>query len=83
VKVTETSPNGKETIYDYELKVRNDKGNYIGKAGYDIWDSKLLVDPNKKFPETGTYSYLIEQNTPIDPLNFEMEIGIILDKTTE
>lgn len=81
VKVTETSPSGKETIKEYELKVREANGDYIGEAGYDIWDSEHLVESNKKYEETGTHTYVIEQNTPVDPLNFAMEIGLILDKS--
>tara|TARA_R110001592_G_scaffold195524_2_gene443200 strand:+ start:1208 stop:1669 length:462 start_codon:yes stop_codon:yes gene_type:complete len=80
VKVTEISPSGKETIKEYELKVREANGDYIGNPGFDIWDSEHLVEANKKFEETGTYTYKLEQNTPVDPLNFAMEIGIILNK---
>ena len=54
VKVTETSPSGKEIVKEYELKVRESNGDYIGEAGYDIWDSEHLVEPNKKYKETGT-----------------------------
>ena len=79
VKVTETSPSGKETASEYDLKVREDNGDYIGEAGYDIWDSEHLVEPGKKYEETGSYTYLIEHNMPNDPLNFVMEIGVILD----
>ena len=80
VKVTETSPSGKKEINEYELKVRAENGDYIGEAGYDIWDSEHLIEPNKKYSEIGEYIYLIEQNTPNDPLNFAMEIGVILDE---
>lgn len=80
VKVTEISPSGKETVKEYELKVREANGEYIGEPGLDIWDSEHLVEANKKYEETGTYTYVIEQNTPVDPLNFAMEIGVILDK---
>ncbi len=83
VRVTETSPGGKEIVKEYELKVREANGDYIGEAGYDIWDSEHLVEPNKKYKETGTYTYVIEQNTPVDPLNFAMEIGVILDKANK
>lgn len=81
VKVTEVAPSGKEAVYDYELKVRNEKGEYIGEPGYDIWDSEHLVEPGKSFSETGTYTYHIEHNMPTDPLNYAMEIGVILDET--
>jgi len=80
VIVTETSPSGKETVKEHELKVREDNGDYVGEAGYDIWDSEHLIEPNKKYEETGTYTYVIEHNMPKDPLYFAMEIGVILDK---
>lgn len=80
VKVTETTPSGEEFVYNYELKVRNEKGEYIGEAGFDIWDSEHLVEPGKSFRQPGTYIYRIEHNMPSDPLNFAMEIGVILDE---
>ncbi|MGB0886501.1 MAG: hypothetical protein ACPGSL_00145 [Vicingaceae bacterium] len=81
VKVKETSPSGKEAIQEYNLKVRATNGDYIGEPGFDIWDSEHLIEPNKIYLENGEYTYTIEQNTPVDPLNFAMEIGVILDKT--
>src|SRR5690606_40271308 len=81
VLVTEISPSGEEEVYEYELKVRQDNGDYIGEPGYDIWDSEHLVEAGKKYDETGTYTYVIEHTMPADPLNFAMEIGVILDKT--
>jgi len=80
VKVTETSPSGVEVVYEYELKVREANGDYIGDAGLDIWDSEHLVEKSKKYSEKGVYTYVIEQNTPVNPLNYAMEIGMILDK---
>jgi gliding motility-associated lipoprotein GldH len=80
IRVTETSPAGKVAVKEYDLKVREDNGDYIGEAGLDIWDSDHLVEANKKYEETGTYSYRIEQNMPVDPLTSVMEIGIILSK---
>jgi gliding motility-associated lipoprotein GldH len=83
VKVTETSPNGEVTIEEYKLTVIDSKGDYIGEAGYGIFDSEHLIKANKKYTETGTYTYLIEQNSPVDPLTSVMEIGIALDKAGE
>jgi gliding motility-associated lipoprotein GldH len=80
LKVTETSPSGKESVNEYELQIRDEKGNYLGDPGYDIIDSEHLVEPNKKYEETGTYTYVIEHIMPNDPLNFAMEVGIIVDK---
>ena len=80
VKVTETSPSGKVNVKEYDLKVREANGDYIGEPGLDIWDSEHLIESGKKFKETGTYTYKIEQNMPYDPLPFAMELGVILDK---
>ncbi len=80
VKVIETSPSGNEIVKEYDLKVREDNGDYIGEAGYDIWDSNHLIEPNKKYKESGLYTYVIEHNMPNDPLDFSMEIGVILEK---
>lgn len=80
VKAIETSPSGVKKIYNYTLKVREDDGSYIGDAGYDIWDSEHIVEPIKKFEEAGVYTYLITHDMPNDPLNFAMEIGIIIEK---
>jgi len=80
VSVIETSPSGKETVNEYTLKVRDDKGEYIGEAGYDIWDSEHLVEANKKYEETGIYTYTLAHSMPDDPLLNVMDIGVILDK---
>lgn len=80
VKVTEISPSGKEVVFHYDLKVRDENNNYIGEAALDIWDSEHLVESKKEFKEAGTYTYIIEQDTPIDPLPNAMEIGLLLDK---
>lgn len=80
VKVTEISPSGKTESKDYELRVRDEKGEYIGDPGMDIWDSEHLVETNKTYSEVGTYKYIIEHNMPFDTLVFAMEIGLALDK---
>lgn len=80
VQVTEIHPNESENVSTYELKVREDNGQYIGDPGYDIWDSEHLVEAGKLYEEAGTYTYRIEHIMPVDPLNFAMEIGLILDR---
>ena len=80
IKVTETSPSGKEEVYEYDLKVRDDNGDYIGEGSLDIWDSEHVVEKSKKFEETGNYKYVIEHNMPQDPMVFAMEIGMIFNK---
>ncbi len=79
VKLTEISPSKKKTIKIYDLKVLNEKGEYIGEPGLDIWDSEHLVEKDKKYLEKGKYTYKIEHQMPSEVVNMAMEIGLILD----
>jgi len=80
IKMTETTPSGVESVYDINLTIRDSGGAYIGDPGGDIWDSEHLIVPKKKFAEAGNYTYKLEHVMPNGPLNFAMEIGLILDE---
>lgn len=80
VKVTQTSPDGKKNVTEHELKIRDEKGEYLGEAGFEIWDSEHVIFPGITFEKAGEYTFLIEHNMPVDPLNYAMEIGVVLDK---
>ncbi len=79
LKVTEIAPNKKKNVKIYNLKIVNEKGEYIGEPGLDIWDSEHLVEGHKKYSEKGEYIYKIEHQMPTKVLNMAMEIGMILD----
>ena len=79
VIVIEISPTKKEKVVKYDLKIINEKGEYIGEPGLDIWDSEHLVEQNKKYQEKGVYTYKIEHQMPSDVVNMAMEIGLIVD----
>ena len=80
VEVTEESPSGIIRVMEFDLKVREDNGDYIGDAGLDIWDSEHKVESGIKYMEKGNYTYSITHNMENDPLHFAMEIGLIVDK---
>lgn len=80
VVVTETAPDGSTSSAAYDLKIRDEEGKYIGDPGYDIWDSQHTVETGKTYSQKGVYTYKIEQDMPVDPLNYAMEIGLIVDK---
>lgn len=80
VNIIETSPSGKEIAKEYDLKVREESGEYIGEVALDIWDSEHLIEADKKYSEKGKYTYKIEHAMPKDPVQMVMEIGVILDK---
>lgn len=80
VRVTETSPSGATTENEYEIKVREQNGDYLGEPGLDIWDLEQVVEPGKKFEETGTYTYTVQHIMQNDPVQLAMELGMVLDK---
>lgn len=80
VQVTEESPTGLIRVMEFDLKVRDDNGDYIGDAGLDIWDSEHMVESRIKYMEEGNYTYSITHIMENDPLHFAMEIGLIVDK---
>ncbi len=80
VSVTETTPSGKESTSVHELKLVDEHGEYIGEPALSFFDSEHLIEENKVFKEKGTYTYNIEHVMPNDPVNFAMEIGVILDE---
>lgn len=80
VRVTEIDPEGVASVYQYDLKVRDKNGEYIGEPGLDIWDSEHLVEEGRSYDQKGTYTYIIEHVMPQDPLHFAMEIGLIVDE---
>ena len=80
VKVTETSPSGKEESVEYDLNMLDENGYYKGDGSLGIIDTEHLIVANKIFKEKGTYNYKIEHMMPNDPIEFAIEIGVILDQ---
>ena len=80
LRLTETDPEGNSVIRDVSFKVRDENGEFIGEAGYDIIDLEYVLDKEKQFPVLGTYTYRVEQTMPTDPLYFAMEVGLIVRK---
>ena len=80
VKVTETSPSGKEESIEHDLNMLDENGYYKGDGSLGIIDTEHLIVANKIFKERGTYTYKIEHMMPNDPIEFAVEIGVILDQ---
>lgn len=79
LNVIETTPSGETKTHAVTITVVNEKGDYIGEPGLDIWDSTHPFLNNVNFSQTGTYSYTIQHDMPQDPLQLAMEIGLIVE----
>lgn len=80
IKVTEISPEGVQVVRDHKLIIRDKNGDYLGDPGFDIWDSEHIIEKDKTYTEKGIHKYIVEHNMSNDPMNFAMEVGIILDE---
>ena len=80
VKITETSPSGIEESVEHDLNMLDESGYKKGDGSLGIIDTEHLIVPNKRFKEKGTYTYKIEHMMPNDPIEFAVEIGMILDQ---
>lgn len=79
IKIEIISPSGKLQNLNNSLIIRK-KREYQGDCAGDYCDLETLILNNHKFTETGTYKFKITSNEQTDPINFVMEIGIIIDK---
>jgi gliding motility-associated lipoprotein GldH len=77
---TTQTPSGKAERDTIELTLADPSGKWLGDGLGDIWDNKLLFKRNFRFPEKGTYTFMLEQAMRIDPLPQIMDVGIGIEK---
>jgi len=67
--------------YDLTLAT-NDKG-WMGAAMDDIYENRILIQPQTKFRRPGEYHFTIEQIMRQDPLKNVLNVGIRLEKVNQ
>lgn len=80
INVEITTPSGVITNKAYTIEVFNNKDKYLGDCAVDYCDLDTIIEADFKFDETGTYKFNISQMEDKDPLNFVMEVGLIINK---
>jgi gliding motility-associated lipoprotein GldH len=68
----------KSQRYDLTLAT-NDKG-WLGSGMDDIYEHRLLIQPQTKFSKPGTYSFTLEQIMREDPLKHVLNVGVRVEK---
>jgi len=79
VTLSQKTPSGESTTNDYALKIRDDKGDYIGEPGYDIWDSEHMILAEVSL-EAGTHEFILEHNNGEGTLFPVLDVGLIVEK---
>ena len=78
--VSTTAPGG-QTIKDtLEFQLADEKGNWHGRGLGDIKSLTLPYKSNVMFPDTGIYSFSIEQGMRRDVLEGIIDVGLIISK---
>ncbi len=81
VFVTTKYPDGKILSDTMEIILANQKGEWQGSGAGDIYDFKIPVKKNVRFPLPGKYQFTFEQGMRVDPLVFIMDFGLEIEKS--
>ncbi len=76
----EKGPALKDTAHRHEIKLAELDGRWTGNSAGSLYTNKLLVKENYQFPDTGMYSFSIEQNMRENPLRDITDIGLTIVK---
>lgn len=79
--VTTKYPDGKVLTDTMEIVLSNQKGEWQGSGAGDIFDVKIPVKKNVRFPLAGKYQFIFEQGMRVDPLPMIMDFGFEIEKT--
>lgn len=81
--VTSKYPDGKVMIDTMEIVLANEKGEWQGSGAGDIFDFKIPIKKNVRFPLAGKYEFIFEQAMRVDPLPLIMDFGFEIEKSKE
>lgn len=79
--VTTKYPDGKVLTDTMEVVLGNQKGEWLGSGSGDIFDFKVPIKKNVRFPLGGKYQFVFEQGMRVDPLPMVMDFGFEIEKS--
>jgi gliding motility-associated lipoprotein GldH len=80
VLVHQTNPAHQTKTIRYEFKLANPDGEWIGNGSGNLYNYRLPLLTNYRFPASGTYSFTIEQNMRDNPLREISDVGLRVEK---
>lgn len=83
VFLTTTYPDGKTSVDTLECILANKKGEWQGDGAGDIWDNKIPLKQNVRFPQAGKYKFTFEQGMRSNPLPLIMDFGMVIEKVKQ
>lgn len=79
--VTTKYPDGKTLTDTMEIVLADSKGKWTGSGAGDIFDFKVPIKKNVRFPLSGKYQFSFEQGMRVDPLPLIMDFGFEVEKS--
>lgn len=73
-------PDGKQLIDTMEVILANEKGEWYGGGVGDLYDLKIPIKKNVRFPLAGKYHFEFEQGMRVDPLPLISDFGFEIEK---
>lgn len=83
VFVTTKYPDGKVMTDTMEVVLADAKGKWQGSGAGDIFDFKIPIKKNVRFPLAGKYQFSFEHGMRVDPLPLIMDFGFEVEKSKE
>jgi gliding motility-associated lipoprotein GldH len=83
ITINQITPSSEERYKNFDLRLRNTDGSFIGDGSGDIWDTKILVYKKMSFNNKGTYKFVVENHMPYVETEGIMEIGFVVEKTKD
>lgn len=75
-----TLPDGKRSRDTLEVMLADDKGQWLGDGMGDIWDNRVLFRQQMHFPQSGRYTFELEQAMRQNPLPQIMDVGLRIER---
>jgi gliding motility-associated lipoprotein GldH len=80
ITVKSIAPSGKESMKEYQIKVKDSGNKYLSKCIGDYCDLETTIEQRLKFEEAGQYQFTITHNFDGSSIPGVMELGLIVDK---
>ncbi len=65
----------------FDLTLANSEKGWLGSAMDDIYEQRILIQPQTKFTRKGSYHFTIEQIMREDPLKHVLNVGVRVEKS--
>lgn len=76
VLLHEKGPKLIDSSYRKEIKLAELDGRWLGKSAASLYEVEYLAKENFTFPDTGFYTFSVEQNMRENPLKDIVDIGL-------